>query len=288
MSEDKGVTINVTSNIMEVAKDIKDGTDEVMKMLPNALKQYVVGVLKELLDKSYPAPGNDPTSGGGNTDAALKQGQDNLRAEINSAFTTWDKTSIGDLVMARNEAVLWNLNNQISWRNPRMQKAFDNRDINYLYEAFRSKGWQEPSNTTDFQDEPNLQTHARLRDAQTGAILAGLKANKNLRVSVRDRQVIENFILSRQQSIGTMAGGWIKALTALGYSATDKFGGNGHGGAEVKDGGLTIKAYNRLGDYNGMISKDGIIENTVRTHSEILKQTLQKEVDRILNSKGKP
>lgn len=288
MSEDKGVTINVTSNILEVAKDIKDGTDEVMKMLPNALKQYVIDVIKELLDKSYPAPGNDPTAGGGNTDAAIQQGQDNLRAEINSAFTTWDKTSIGDLVMAKNEAVLWNLNNQIAWRNPRMQKAFDKRDINYLYEAFRSKGWQEPDSTTDFANEPDLQTHQRMRNAETGAILASIRNNKNLRVSVRDRQTIENFILSRQKSIGTMAGGWVKALVALGASTQDKFGGNGNGGASIKNGGLTIKAYNQLGDYNGMISKDNIIEDTVRTHSDVLKQTLQKEIDRILNANGKP
>jgi hypothetical protein len=288
MSGDKGITINVTSNILEVAKDIKSGTDEVMKMLPNALKQYVIDVIKELLDKSYPAPGNDPLSGGGNTDAGVQQGKDNLRAEINSAFTTWDKTSIGDLVMAKNEAVLWNLNNQISWRNPRMQKAFDKRDINYLYEAFRSKGWQEPDSTTDFVSEPDLQTHQRMRDAQTGAILTSIRNNKNLRVSVRDRQTIENFILSRQKSIGTMAGGWVKALVALGASTPDKFGGNGNGGASIKNGGLTIKAYNQLGDYNGMISKDNIINDTVRTHSDALKQTLQKEIDRILKASGKP
>jgi hypothetical protein len=293
VSASKGVQVTVRTNALEVAKNIEKGTEEIMKMLPNALKEYVVEVCKELLNKSYPAPGNDPEAGGGNSDEAMKQGVDNLTAEINSAFTTWDKTMVGDLIMAKNEEVLWNLNNPIPWRSPRLQKAWDSKDINYLYETFARKGWTEPSEVVNYQSDASDALHNKLRDPKSGAVLDAVKNNKNLRISVRDRQVIESYILTRQKSIGTMAGGWVKALTALGAPVSSQFGGNGYGGATIKTGGLSIHAYNSLGDYNKMISSLGIIEDTVRDKGEDLKKTIDDEIARILKanstkSGGKP
>ncbi len=293
MSAPKGVQINVRTNAAEVAKNLGKSSDEVMKMLPNALKEYVVAVCKELLNKSYPAPGNDPTSGGGGTDAGLQQGKSNLAAEINSAFTTWEKTMVGDLIMARNEQVLWNLNNPIPWRSPRLQKAWDSKDIDYLYETFARKGWTEPSEVVDYQSDIDRSLHEKVRDPKSGAVLEAVRNNKNLRISVKDRQTIENYIITRQKSIGTMAGGWVKALSALGASVQSPFGGNGHGGAVIKDGGMSIHAYNSLGDYNKMISSLGIIEDVVNEKSDDLKRFIDAEIDKVLKANstrqsGKP
>lgn len=287
MSAPQGVQVNVKTNAAEVANNIKGGTDEIMKMLPNALKEYVVECVKELLKKSYPAPGNDPTNGGGGTAAAVDQGKDNLAAEINSAFTTWDNTKVGDLIMAKNEAVLWNLNNPIAWRNPRLERAFNTKDIDTLYRAFAGAGWVENEDKTNYQPDISTDMHAKARDPASGAILAAVKNNKQLRISVRDRQAIESYIITKQKSIGTMAGGWIKALSALGSPVADPFGGAGAGGATISNKGLTIKATNELGDYNGMISRHGIIEAVVREKGDDLKEKLDKEIDRILKASAK-
>lgn len=284
MSEGKGVTVNVRTNAAEVAKNLKAGQEELMKTIPIALKDYVIAVCKELLEKSYPARGNDPKQGGGNTDEAVQQGKDNLAAEINSSFTTWDKTMVGHLVMAKNEDVLWNLNNPIPWRSPRLQKAWDTKDFNTLYHAFSRRGWTEQPEVVHYEQEPSQEMHDKMRDPQTGAVLAALKGNKNLRISVKDRQAIESYILTRQKSIGTMAGGWVKALTALGAQTSSKFGSNGFGGAEIKNGGMSIHAYNTLGDYNQMISSLGIIEETVNQRGEELKKRLDAEIDRVLKA----
>jgi hypothetical protein len=280
----EGVQVNVTTNAQEVAKNLKAGQEELMKMIPVALKEYLVEVCKELLDKSYPVSGNDPTQGGGNTDDAVEQGKSNLTAEINSSFTTWDKTMVGHLVMAKNEDVLWTLNNPIPWRSPRLQKAWDTKDFNTLYHAFSRRGWTEAPEVVHYEQEPSTEAHDKLRDPNSGAILAALKGNKNLRISVRDRQAIESYILTRQKSIGTMAGGWVKALTALGAQTSSKFGSNGFGGAEVKNGGMSLHAYNTLGDYNQMISSKGIIEKSVKERGEELKKKLDTEIDRILKA----
>jgi hypothetical protein len=278
------VQVNVKTNALEVAKNIGKGTDEIMKMLPDALKDYVIEVIKELLNKSYPAPGNDPSSGGGNSTEAVEQGKSNIEAEINRAFTTWDNTKVGDLIMAKNEAVLWNLNNPIPWRNPRLARAWQNKDLDTLYRAFKAAGWEEGKDNTNFEQEPTTGIHNRLRDPNSGRILDAVRNNKQLRISVRDRQAIEAYILTKQKSIGTMAGGWVKALTALGYNANSPFGGNGQGGATISNKGLTIKAYNSLGDYNGMISEHGIIEAVVREKGEGLKSKLDAEIDRLLKA----
>lgn len=280
----KGVQVNVRTNALDVAKNIKKGTEDIMKMLPDALKNYVIEVIKELLDKSYPVAGNDPRGGGGNSNDALDQGKSNIEAEINRAFTTWDKTKVGDLIMAKNDTVLWNLNNPIPWRSPRLARAWQNQDIDTLYRAFKASGWIEGEDNTNFEQEPNINLHERLRDPNSGRILDAVRNNKQLRISVRDRQAIENYILTKQKSIGTMAGGWVKALAALGYNINSPFGNNGQGGASISDGGLTIKANNALGDYNGMISEHNIIENAVRDKGNDLKATLDKEIDRILKA----
>ena len=282
-----GVTVNVTTNFAEVAKDIQGGTDAILKMLPVALKEYVVTVCRDLLDKSYPAPGGSPREGGTNTTEGLESGKASLAAEINRAFTTWDKSSIGDLIMAKNEAVLWNVNNPIAWRSPRLAKAWNSQDINTLYGAFKAAGWVEGGSSTPYEDKPTEAMHESMRDKQTGRILDEVRNNKNLRISVRDRQAIEAYILTKQRSVGTMAGGWVKALTALGSPVSTPFGNNGHGGAEITNGGLTIHAYNELGDFNGMLSNQGIIEAIVRERGEDLKAKLDSEIERLLNESAK-
>ena len=279
-----GVTYNVTTNAAEVAKNIGKQADAVVKAMPDLLKAYVVATVKELLLKSYPAKDNDPTTGAGGTQAAIEQGKSNIETEINRAFTTWDKTPIGDLIMAKNEAVLWNLNNPIQWNNPRMRKAWDSRDINFLYEAFKARGWTLPEEQTAYENEPTDELHGKMRDSNTGRILANIRNNRQLRISVRDRQAIENYILTKQKSIGTMAGGWVKALSALGSPVPDNFGGNGFGGASITNQGMSIKASNQLGDYNGMLSKDGLIDQIVRSNAEDLKRKLQAEVDKALSA----
>jgi hypothetical protein len=268
------------------------GQQEMMDKLPYILRAFLILTIRDLLDKSHPVLGNDPRGGGGNTNSAIDQGEENLTKEINRAFTTWDRTKVGDLIMARNEDVLWSLNNPIDWRNPRLKKAWDRKDIDYLYASFKASGWTENATAGQFVDQPTEALHDKMRDPKTGGLLKAIVQNPSLRVSVRDREAIEAFIIQKQLSIGKMSNGWVKALIALGDKSiqTPFRGGTGlgEGGASVSGDGLTLKANNLWGDFNSMISRWGIIDDVLREQGDDMKQSLQKEVDAILIKHGTP
>jgi hypothetical protein len=113
--------------------------------------------------------------------------------------------------------------------------------------------------------------------------------NPSLRISVRDREAIEAYIMQKRLSIGKMVGGWIKALRALGNNYQSPFDENvGYGEASVTNGGLTLRAFNLYGDFNYMISKWGIIEEVLKEQGDTMKETLQRDVDAILIKHGTP
>ena len=292
MSSSASTTVNVTTNAAEVAKNMGAGQQEMMDKLPFILRAFLILTIRDLLDKSHPVLGNDPRGGGGNTNSAVDQADENLTREINRAFTTWDRTKVGDLIMAKNEAVLWGLNNPIDWRNPRLKRAWAKRDIDYLYDTFKIAGWTDNATAGQFVDQPTEELHNKMRDPKTGGILQSIVNNPSLRVSVKDREAIEAFIIQKQLSIGKMANGWVKALRALGDNRiqTPFRGGTdlGWGEASVSGDGLTLKASNLWGDFNSMISKWGIIEEVLKEQGDDMKQTLQKEVDAILTKHGTP
>lgn len=283
--------VNVTTNAALVAKNMGAGQQEMMDKLPYILRAFLILTIRDLLDKSHPVLGNDPRGGGGNTNSAVDQGEINLNAEINRAFTTWDNTKVGDLIMARNEAVLWNLNNPIDWRNKRLKRAWEKRDIEYLYQSFKLAGWAENPPAGEYVLEPTEELHDKLRDPKTGGIRADVVKNPSLRISVRDREAIEAYIIQKQLSIGKMVSGWVKCLRDLGdKNVSTPFRGSNFntGEASVSSDGLTLKANNLLGDFNYMISRWGIIEEVLKEQGDDMQNTLQKEVDAILIKHGTP
>ncbi len=284
------IKVNVTTNAAEVAKNMGAGQQEMLDKLPYILRAFMVLTIRDLLDKSHPVLGNDPRGGGGNTNSAVDQAEENLTKEINRVFTTWDKTKVGDLIMAKNTAVLWSLNNPIIWRSPRMKRAWEKQDIDTLYKTFKMAGWEENPNVKEFVQEPTEELHDKLRDSKTGGVRSEIAKNPQLRIAVRDREAIENYILQKQLSIGKMANGWVKALAALGHNIPTPFKGAsiGSGGATISGDGLTIKANNAYGDFNSMISRWGIIEEVLREQGEDLKDTLQREVNAILAKHATP
>lgn len=289
MSSNAGVTVNVTTNAAVVAQNLGAGTQEMMDKLPYILRAFLVLTIRDLIDKSHPILGNDPRGEGGGTNPAFDQGLENLTKEINRAFTTWDNTKVGDLIMARNEAVLWSMNNPIDWRNPRLKKAWEKRDINYLYDTFKIAGWTENPTAGNFVDQPTEELHDRMRDPKTGGIRAEILKNPSLRISVRDREAIEAYIMQKKTSIGKMAGGWVKALRALGNNYPSPFDPNvGSGSASVSENGLTLKASNSYGDFNYMISKWGIVEEVLKEQGMNMQNTLQREIDAILLKHSTP
>lgn len=277
------ITYNVTTNAGAVAANIGAGKSELMARLPYIFRAFMVLTIRELLNKSYPILGNDPRGNGGNTNSAKDTGDENIEKEINRAFTTWDSTKVGDLIMAKNDTVLWTLNNPIQWRNPRLKRAWEKQDIDTLYDAFKAAGWSENPSLSSFVQEPTEDLHNAMRDPQSGGIKSEILKNPQMRISVRDREALEAFIIQRKLSVGKMAGGWVKALAALGHTVNTPFGNNGSGSAKVSSDGMKLTANNKLGDFNSMVSRHGVIEDVLREQSVDMRNTLQQTVDGILN-----
>jgi hypothetical protein len=241
-------------------------------------------VCEEYVKHSYPNVGNDPMNPMGNTDAAQKQGEKNLRKEVNSMFVPLDQMRVSELVLQKND-VVFNMNNPIQWRDEGLKRAWESRDMDTLYNAFSAidTGYNQQEGSYDYDegslfkeqdfkqfqyvDVPSVAIQQQMRGADG-------KWDGKTKALVRNRQVIQQFIQKRMQDIGKMVNGWNECLRQLGGGAIYKMLGKGFGSVTVSDGGLTYNIVNKNGDFNQMISKTGVpkliqLEEQTRLKAEV-------------------
>ena len=222
-------------------------------------------VCEAYLKHSYPNVGNNPKNPMGNTEEAKKQGEKNLRKEVNSMFIPLDSMRVSDLVAQKND-VVFNMNNPIDWRDEGLRKAWENRDMDTLYNAFQAidTGYNQKEGSYDY-DEGSLfkaQDYVKMQyvDVPTVALQQQMRGSDGkwdgrTKMLVRNRQVVQAFIQARMKDIGKMVNGWNECLQQLGGGAIYKMLGKGFGSVRVSDGGLTYHINNKNGDFNKMISK---------------------------------
>jgi hypothetical protein len=263
---------------------------------PKVLKDVAIETAKAFLAHSYPAPGNDPMKGDGNTPAAKQQGEYNLRKDINSMFYPLSKHSVKELVGMRND-VVFQLGNPIEWRDESLARAWASQDMDSLFMAFHSLGTATGEandyinneltyfndvqlNTVNYVEVPNEEIHqSSMRNGRWDG---------KTRTAVRNRQVIEQFIRRKMRDIGKSANGWVDILKKLGSAASSVLPGKGLGTLTKTNGQNSVgyKMNNAWGNPNGML--DAAKDKVVNDSRALLKQKTKELVDRVTKMPGPP
>lgn len=253
------VKVNVTSNFPQIAGQLESVSKDLETKYPIYVRQCAANICHELLRRSYPAVGNDPSSLSGGTDGAIKQGEANIRKDVNQMFGAVSDLRVGDLLMAGRSDLLSNLNNPIEWRSDVLKLAWERGDYKELFHAFQTAGWQ--AGEINYAEAPTLKLQATMRSPQTGLLKKPVK-----KVYVRSQEHIESFIQERLKAVGKMAGGWVQCLRALGRSPSNNMNGNGEGSVDIYGSGSTygVVATNKYGDFNSMLSKTGMAQGVVQ------------------------
>lgn len=239
----------------------KHGYEEVMRTV-------AISTAHSLLRHSYPAVGNEPWNGQGNTAGAKEQGEYNLRRDIESIFYPVTRHSVRELAMSK-DPVLWQLGNPIEWRDPQLKQAWESRDMEVMFNTFATRG-------TDVgeQDVFNYEiTNFASVEAQkvnyvatpTSALHDRAKVNgawdRKTRYAVRDKTAIENYISQQLRNIGRSANGWIDCIKQLGSQVGQALPGKGSGSVKIDraGGSISYTLENVHGDPNGMITKNQVL-----------------------------
>ena len=253
------VKVNVTSNFPQIAGQLESVSKDIETKYPIYVRQCASNICHELLRRSYPAVGNKPESLTGGTDGAIKQGEANIRKDVNQMFGAISDLRVGDILMAGRGDLLSNLNNPIEWRSDVLKLAWERGDYKELFEAFKTAGWQ--AGEINYAEAPTLKLQDQVRNPQTGILKKPVK-----KVYVKSREQIESFIQERMKAVGKMSGGWVQCLRALGRSPSNNMNGNGEGAVDFYGSGPTygVVATNKYGDFNKMLSNTGLAEGVVQ------------------------
>lgn len=255
------------------------------KIYPGVCDQRAMLICQQLYEHSYPAEGNDPGSGTGGTTSALEQGSANIEADINSMFVPGGRAMVGNLIMQRNFAAVWSIAPVISWRSESIQRAWDSRDNEALYNVFKNAGWEAGPKIT-FTDVPTETLYRKMRDKATGSVKKEILQNPDLRVHIRDQLTLNVFIANRIKTIGKMANGWLECVEALGGKAQQILPGKGKGDVKKTGSGMDygVTCTNHHGDFNGMMSKTGVVEKVMTRQGELFKWDLERKVRNLIAS----
>lgn len=219
------------------------------------LEESARDTAQELAKHSLPAPGNNPLSGRGNTAEALKQGEENVRRDLYNMFIPMDSLSVKDLVKARNTAV-FDMAKPIDWRSKELRRAWEGRDMDTLYEAFkRSSGTDVNELLEDKELEQMSYIPTPTVQDQYKMMNRGRWDGKS-RALVRDRRTLAQFVARRLQSVGTSVNGWVSIAKQFKGTLAKLLPGRGSGSAKLvkAKGGNQWVLSNKYGDPNGMLS----------------------------------
>jgi hypothetical protein len=260
------------------------------------MREVAIETVQGFLKHSYPAPGNDPMAGNGNTPAAKQQGEYNLRRDINSMFYPLSKHSVKELVGMRNTAV-FQLENPIQWQDESLAKAWESQDMDSLFMAFQSMGTATGENndyinneltyfketqidTVNYVGMPNEELHK-------SAMVRG-RWDKKTRYAVRNREAVEQFLAKKMREVGKSANGWVDCLKQLGSMASSVMPGKGIGSVTRKDSkdSIVYSINNPYGNPNGML--DEAIAKVLSDSNQMLLKKTQELVDTVAKIKAPP
>ncbi len=220
-----------------------------------------------LAKKSLPAVNGNPLAGGGNTPEAQAAGEANVRRDLYRMFRPLESFSVRELVRQKNMAV-FDLANPIDWRDDDLRRAWENRDMETLYNTFaRTTSYvgeadefeygeqEEQLEEIPYVPQPSIQDQYKMMNRG--------RWNGRSKTIVKNRAILAKFVADRVKSVGKVVNGWVRAAAQLGAGGRVRqimFGkGDGEAKFKTKKGGGEWVLTNRHGDPNGMLT--GIIQD---------------------------
>ena len=259
---------------------------EYSKILDDAARNTA----EELAKHSLPAPGSNPLSGKGNTKEAWDKGQHNVRRDLYSMFVPLESKSVRDLVRQKNMAV-FDLANPIDWRDDDLRKAWENRDMETLYNTF-SKLTTHVGEADEFEygeREEDLEELPYIPEptikAQQSMMVRGRWDGRS-KMLVKNRKVLASFVKQRLLSVGTSVNGWVNIAKRFKSSIIKIMPGAGDGKIAFRNaqGGGEWVMENKYGDPNGMMTE--VIQKVAREQQVEMAKKLQDLVRRAVAAAG--
>ncbi len=287
MSASNSPVATVTTNIPELQAAWTKFDKLLIAALPDLIKEALKYEVEELIKYTPPIKNNQLGQPLGGTSDAKKQGEANVARDIDMMFRPLAYEALGDLVMARNEEAVWEYDKMV-FESARLQKAWESKNMDALYRAFESSGWEYTEEDFDYvenlTEERVVQTRALFKD-NSGAMADAFKNNHSVRTLVKNQKSIEAVKKLRQATVGKMVGGWVKILRALGGSPKESFNNNGVGILKSSGFGTTrptMSADNPHADHNNIMQDMGILPKITAEAEKRTKIALQKKIDEII------
>jgi hypothetical protein len=284
------IGVQLTGNGAPLQFQMKAQQDAFKHGYEELMRTVAISTAHSLLRHSFPAVGNEPWSGNGNSAAAKEQGEYNLRKDINNMFYPLSNHSVKELVGMRNPAV-FQLDNPIQWRDESLARAWANQDMDTLFMSFQSLGtytgendWLNLENTmfnevqankVNYVGIPNEELHKR-------AMVNG-RWDKKTRYAVKNREVITQFIAKKMRDIGKSANGWVDCIRKLGSQVSQALPGKGSGSVKIdrSNGSITYSLDNAHGDPNGMITKSQVLTKVMAEEQLKMNTLFQNLIKRV-------
>ena len=181
--------------------------DSFQKALHESIGALLLAKAKQFVRTlmAFSPPFDKGEQGTGGTDQAQASGMRAVEHQIRDAFKPIGTEKFGDLIMARNTQALWNYN-EIVWRESNCEEAWKEKNIDKLYTIFQAAGWTTNENDTPYYEDVSEELLNRLLR----------EAGKMPKGYVRDKTIVQRFILMKQKTVGLVSNGWRSALAQLG------------------------------------------------------------------------
>jgi hypothetical protein len=246
-----GVDENI-ARLDRIEKQIKAGMNSITVAHSSAL-------CYDLIRNTYPLIGGRLGSGG--TGGAQMVGEKNFKSEVEKIFQPIDRIPFGELVKRQD----WVGIQEMDWKPqvPAILKMIEQRNDIGLLRVFGNS----TSSEVQIINDANPDDHRRAR---------GQNGRARGTVYVRNKQSIQTYAEMFKRRVGIMASGWWVCATRLGRPADGsasvasfvmKNYGTGRATVSNSNGKTSVSIENRMGDFNGMVTRIGGIANAVRSRT---------------------
>jgi hypothetical protein len=247
----KGIDENI-ARLNRIEQQIKAGMNKITVAHSSAL-------CYDLIRNTYPLVGG--RLGSGASSGAQMVGERNFKAEVQKVFQPIDRIPFAELVKKQD----WVGIQEMDWKPqvPSIIKMIEDRNDIGLLRVFGTR----TSSSVQIIQDANPDDHRRAR---------GKDGRAKGTVYVRNKQSIHTYAEMFKRRVGVMASGWWTCATRLGKPADGsasvasfvmKNYGTGRATVSSSGGKTRVEIENRLGDYNGMVTRIGGIANAVRSRT---------------------
>lgn len=270
---------------------LANATKQQLDALNNALKPQIEdlmrvhmgNLIRKVIAATPPFEGHGNRGTGGRPKGALT-GIQNIKSDLKKVFSTVRSVPFKQLVANRDWEAMAAYG--MKFRNPELERAFNEKRIDPLNEAFVRK-FTVLANTDMFIKENEMsKTYSMFR--KNGV----LKPPTTQKFLVKNNNVINDRARDVARGIGKMVGGWHMAASQLGIKGINKspFSGNASGSGELKSAGdkYSMTVTNDYGDFGHILSSSidcqKLINDTAHDLESDVQMLVESEINRVLST----